>query len=665
MSDIATLPARTRAFLEHGAPEGQRNREAFEAAAQLRDAGIVEAEALALVETGAARCGLATSEARGAVKSAYCKPARDPITKKHGGNNGNGYKSAPLSRPASPPMSATPAATNAPAPAETPSKRRVVARYDYTTAAGVLLYQVERTDPKGFRQRRPDGKGGWHYNLEGVARTLYRLPKLANAAEVWIAEGERDVETLEGLGLVATTNSGGAGQWPQDHATHFHGKRVVIIPDADAPGRDHAEQVARALHGVAESVRVLQLPEGIKDVSAYAETFSDTAELAERLSLLAEGAAPWPPTPTPTPTPEADATPEAGKTVVRPLSAFTVASDSATDPRNLLGRRFLCRGGALLLAGPTGIGKSSLLLQAAITFALGRPLFGITPVGKLRTLLLQAENDDGDVAEMRDGVYRGLGLTDQEQADAGAAVQVVCESVATGGQFIGLAGELIAEHRPDLFLIDPLFAYCGASVSDQKEMSAFLRNGLNPLLQAHGCGLILAHHTNKPASGKEKPDWKAGDFAYLGSGTAELANWARAVIGLRSVGAHNVFEIVLGKRGRRAGLITNEGEPVYSFHVKHAAAGICWELATDADLEGDGKPKPGKPELLRLIPKLGCIGQAALLNEAAAIGIGKNRCRDLLAELIEGATVYQWRTPRPGTNDAKSYSLQPQDTGAE
>lgn len=620
------FPARTRAFLEHGAPEGQRNAEAHAAAQQLRDAGVVEAEAVALVETGAARCGLPQIEARAAVRSAYKKPAREPITKGHGSNG---------------------------------SKPRVVARYDYTDASGNLLYQVERTDPKGFRQRRPDGKGGWAYNLDGVARTLYRLPKLAGAAEVFVVEGERDVETLEGLGFTATTNSGGAGKWPQDHAAHLTGKRVVIIPDNDKPGQDHAELVARANHGTAASVKVLALPEGVKDVSDFAATFSDPTEAGERLAIMAEAAPVW------QPTPEAEATTEPRKPIVRPLSAFAVASDPTNDPANLLGRRFLCRGGALLLAGPTGIGKSSLLLQAAITFALGRPFFGIVPAGKLRTLLIQAENDDGDIAEMREGVFRGLGLTPEEQAEAGAGVEVVCESVATGDRFIELAGDLVADRKPDIVAGDPLFAFCGCSVSDQEPMSRFLRNGLNPILQAHGCGLILAHHTNKPASGKEKPDWKAGDFAYLGSGTAELANWARAVVGLRSIGAHNVFEVVLGKRGKRAGLVTNEGEPLYSFPIKHAAAGICWELATDADLDGEGKAKPGKPELLRLIPQVGCVGQAALLNKAAEIGIGKNRCRDLLAELVEGGLVYVWRTPRPGTNDAKSYSQQPQDKGGE
>jgi hypothetical protein len=79
VTELATLPARTKAFLEHGAPEGQRQAEAFAAAAQLRDAGLAEIEAVALVEQGAARCGLPASEARAAVRSAYqhAPPATD------------------------------------------------------------------------------------------------------------------------------------------------------------------------------------------------------------------------------------------------------------------------------------------------------------------------------------------------------------------------------------------------------------------------------------------------------------------------------------------------------------------------------------------------------------------------------------------------------------
>jgi len=84
-------------------------------------------------------------------------------------------------------------------------------------------------------------------------------------------------------------------------------------------------------------------------------------------------------------------------------------------------------------------------------------------------------------------------------------------------------------------------------------------------------------------------------------------------------------------------------------------------MSADAQYS-EATTSPGKIELLRLIPATGCIGQTALLNKAAEIGIGKNRCRDLLAELVEGATLYQWRTPRPGTRDAISYGQQPQDS---
>lgn len=80
MIDLATLPARTQRFAEIGAPKNQRNAEAFEAACQLRDAGATEPEALALVEQGAARCSLPASEARAAVRSAYKRPPRQPIT---------------------------------------------------------------------------------------------------------------------------------------------------------------------------------------------------------------------------------------------------------------------------------------------------------------------------------------------------------------------------------------------------------------------------------------------------------------------------------------------------------------------------------------------------------------------------------------------------------
>src|SRR5262245_12202165 len=57
----------------------------------------------------------------------------------------------------------------------TPAKINIVAKYDYTDPDGKLLYQVLRLEPKDFRQRRPDGNGGWIWKLD-ERRVLYRWP---------------------------------------------------------------------------------------------------------------------------------------------------------------------------------------------------------------------------------------------------------------------------------------------------------------------------------------------------------------------------------------------------------------------------------------------------------------------------------------------------------
>src|SRR5690242_14583334 len=48
---------------------------------------------------------------------------------------------------------------------EARAPRREVATYDYRDRDGRLLYQVVRFEPKDFRQRRPNGAGGWVWNL--------------------------------------------------------------------------------------------------------------------------------------------------------------------------------------------------------------------------------------------------------------------------------------------------------------------------------------------------------------------------------------------------------------------------------------------------------------------------------------------------------------------
>src|SRR5688572_14637741 len=72
---------------------------------------------------------------------------------------------------------------------------RIVATYDYTDEHGNLLYQIVRYQPKDFKQRRPDGCGGWIWR-KGGRQVLYRLPEVLEAPIVFVVEGEQDVETL-------------------------------------------------------------------------------------------------------------------------------------------------------------------------------------------------------------------------------------------------------------------------------------------------------------------------------------------------------------------------------------------------------------------------------------------------------------------------------------
>ncbi len=224
---------------------------------------------------------------------------------------------------------------------------RIVATYDYHDAEGKLLFQAVRYDPKDFRQRRPNGHGGWVWNLNGVPRVLYRLPRLlaADPAElVCIAEGEKDADTLTGLGLLATTNPLGAGKWQKlTDDSVLCGRRVAIFEDHDDTGRAHALDVARRLFGRAAEVRIVTMPEGFKDVSDWIAARSDlSAEQLREQLLAAVAAAPLFAPPAGSPAEDAAATeddgaddvplvelgsrdPESGKLVLSPRRTLPTA----------------------------------------------------------------------------------------------------------------------------------------------------------------------------------------------------------------------------------------------------------------------------------------------------------------------------------------------------
>ncbi|WP_352429730.1 toprim domain-containing protein [Thermoflexus sp.] len=152
---------------------------------------------------------------------------------------------------------------------------------------------------KQFLQRRPDGKGGWVWKLDGVPRVLYRLPAVVEAVRrgdtVFLVEGEKDADALASLGLTATTNPQGGGKWRDEYAEVLRGARVVILPDNDNTGKKHAEQVARSLHGKAAEVRVLELP-GLPPKGDVSDWLA-AGGTREELERLADQAPEWAPPP--------------------------------------------------------------------------------------------------------------------------------------------------------------------------------------------------------------------------------------------------------------------------------------------------------------------------------------------------------------------------------
>jgi hypothetical protein len=175
-------------------------------------------------------------------------------------------------------------------------KPRIVATYDYRDEAGVVLFQVVRYEPKGFRQRRPKAGGGWDWSVKGLRKVPYRLPELlADPSKVvFVVEGEKDVDNLAGIGIVATCNAGGAGKWIAAHAEFLRERIVIILADNDTAGRNHAQQVAQSLQGVAASVRIVKLP-GLPEKGDVSDWIAAGGTKAE-LDHLAESTPEWTPT---------------------------------------------------------------------------------------------------------------------------------------------------------------------------------------------------------------------------------------------------------------------------------------------------------------------------------------------------------------------------------
>ncbi|MEA1965184.1 MAG: CHC2 zinc finger domain-containing protein [Candidatus Aerophobetes bacterium] len=165
-------------------------------------------------------------------------------------------------------------------------RKEIVAVYDYKDEKGKLLFQVVRYYPKTFKQRRPNGKDGWIWDLKGVRRVLYHLPELIKSPDpVIIVEGEKDTNNLWKLGFTATTSPMGAGKWKKEYNKFLEGREVILNPDNHKEGWEHGEQIGLSLFGEAKKIKWLDLP-GLKEKEDVSDWIARGGTKEELLKLI-------------------------------------------------------------------------------------------------------------------------------------------------------------------------------------------------------------------------------------------------------------------------------------------------------------------------------------------------------------------------------------------
>jgi putative DNA primase/helicase len=168
-----------------------------------------------------------------------------------------------------------------------------VARYDYKDAEGNLKYiKVKWLDKDGKKQFTAyENVNGTLLSGRGQSVSIpYNLEEVLRAGEesIYILEGEKDVETLRSLGLIATTG-GSSSDWMQAFNEYFEGKNVVIIPDCDVPGKRYSEKITENIKDIVKTLKVVNL--GLVDggdVTDYLNMFGKNELLKKITPLEAE-----------------------------------------------------------------------------------------------------------------------------------------------------------------------------------------------------------------------------------------------------------------------------------------------------------------------------------------------------------------------------------------
>lgn len=494
-------------------------------------------------------------------------------------------------------------------------ERRITARYPYRDATGNLRFEVVRFEPKEFRQRRPDGRGGWAWNLKGIAPVPYRLPQLlANRGEkiVFICEGEKDVEALVALGFVASTNAGGAGKWRDDYNEHLAGAHVAILPDNDSVGEEHACRIAGKLLSVAASVRIVHLaglpPKG--DVSDWLATGGTPEQLIA----------------------EVKRTPALTQETLKKLSPVEplgrLASDIKPERVRWLIEGFIPLGKLTLLAGDPGQGKSLVTTELAARVSKGTSWSNGPVCRRGSVLVLSAEDSASDTIVPR-----------LQAADADLSLIWVAsvENLIALPKEIERLENVIKRDKVRLLVIDPLNSFLGENINTHQDAS--VRRALAPLAALAGktgAAVVVVFHLNKDGGREGKA------ALYRPTGSIGFVAAARAAF-LLATNPDNPNQRVF------ALLKSNLGPPPpsWAFEVRARDFRTDGQTITTARVEWLGPTDLSADDLLRTAsrgPRPDKLeGAKALLSEMLGDG-GWHPSRSIISAAKENGIAYRTLT---------------------
>jgi len=379
------------------------------------------------------------------------------------------------------------------APKETPptGAERLVATYPYQNAKGELLYEVLRFEPKTFRQRHPDGKGGFVWNLDGVTRTLFNLPAVLDAIErdetVFYVEGEKDVESLARVGLVGTTHCGGSGGWRPEYAEPLRDARVVILPDNDKPGMQLAQAVKKELKEAA----ILQLP-GLPSKGDVSDWLA-TGGTPDALLALADDAL----------------------ALYRPVELEKFLAEPGELDWLIPG--FLVRGTISQLTAKPAAGKTTLLVQMSLQLACGDPFLDMAPLKPVRTLYLMAEGARAGFRGRARTACESLGITGSRLKEVPWFIQPerATSKIKLGSEELK---SLIAASKADLVVLDTQrYFKQGGDENSADDWLKFFMEPMRSLITEFGCSFLLVHHFRKSGDDVAEDDEKQrGTSAQIG-----------------------------------------------------------------------------------------------------------------------------------------------------